>query len=109
MIHRSCTIKIVGLSSEPHISLYPWSWLQRNSYDPPIKINEPSHEYRTLSPSPYHLTHETDRKVLWGAKIEQSPPSVTYGEAMAEDDKGLFKWLSNIVSSALDMPDQCTN
>lgn len=37
------------------------------------------------------------RKILWGAKIQQSPPSVTYEEAMGEDERGLFKWLSNIV------------
>jgi trimethyllysine dioxygenase len=42
--------------------------------------------------------------VLWGAKIEQSPPAISYEEAMTEDDKGLFKWLSNIVSSFLDIP-----
>ncbi|RDB28690.1 Trimethyllysine dioxygenase [Hypsizygus marmoreus] len=66
-------------STEPHISLYPWSWLQRNSYDPVIK-----------------KTETVPEKILWGAKIEQSPPSVTYEEAMAGDDKGLFKWLTNI-------------
>lgn len=39
-----------------------------------------------------------DRKILWGSKIQQSPPAVTYEEAMAEDDRGLFKWLTNVVS-----------
>lgn len=34
---------------------------------------------------------------MWGSKILQSPPTVTYEEAM-DDGKGLFKWLSNIVS-----------
>lgn len=38
-----------------------------------------------------------DRRILWGSKIEQSPPTVTYEEATGEDDRGLFKWLSNIV------------
>ena len=38
------------------------------------------------------------RLVLWGAKIAQSPPSVTYEEAISSDDRGLHKWLSKIVS-----------
>jgi trimethyllysine dioxygenase len=37
------------------------------------------------------------RPILWGSKIEKAPPSVSYEEAMAEDDQGLFKWLSNVV------------
>ena len=32
-----------GSSSQPHLSLYPWSWLRKNSYDPPI----PDPESRT--------------------------------------------------------------
>ncbi|KAG6910252.1 hypothetical protein DXG01_012063 [Tephrocybe rancida] len=76
--------KIEGLevswpSTDSHISLYPWSWLQRNSYDPIIHKPDPANE-----------------KILWGSRIEQSPPTVTYEEAMHEDDQGLFKWLSNI-------------
>jgi trimethyllysine dioxygenase len=38
------------------------------------------------------------RKFEWGAKIAQSPPTVTYEEAVSEEDKGLFNWLTNIVS-----------
>lgn len=38
------------------------------------------------------------RPVLWGAKIEKAPPSVTYEEAMTVDDRGLYKWLKKIVS-----------
>ena len=30
----------VGPSSHPHTSLYPWSWLRYNSYDPPMKRAE---------------------------------------------------------------------
>lgn len=37
------------------------------------------------------------RKVIWGSKIEKSPPSVTYSEAMDDSDKGLYKWLANVV------------
>ena len=39
------------------------------------------------------------RKVRWGSKIQQSPPSVPYAEVMAQDDHGLYKWLLNIVSA----------
>ncbi|CDO76998.1 hypothetical protein BN946_scf184298.g25 [Trametes cinnabarina] len=35
-------------------------------------------------------------RILWGSKILQDPPTVTHAEAMAEDDRGLFKWLSNV-------------
>ncbi|KNZ77585.1 Trimethyllysine dioxygenase [Termitomyces sp. J132] len=76
--------KVEGLevswpSADSHISLYPWSWLQHNSYDPII-----------------HKTNTANEKILWGARIEQSPPTVSYEEVMHENDKGLFKWLSNI-------------
>ncbi|PFH53122.1 hypothetical protein AMATHDRAFT_1547 [Amanita thiersii Skay4041] len=64
---------------QPHVSLYPWSWLQTNSYDPPM-VNK---DIKT-------------EKILWGSKIEQSPPTMTYEEVMAEDEGGLFKWLSQI-------------
>ncbi|KAK7691147.1 hypothetical protein QCA50_006250 [Cerrena zonata] len=67
-----------GPSVQPHISLYPWSWLRHNSYDPPLKRED---------------THE---KILWGAKIAQSPPTVSYEEVMESDDNGVFKWLSNV-------------
>ncbi|KAJ2966428.1 hypothetical protein NUW54_g13810 [Trametes sanguinea] len=65
-------------STQPHVSLYPWSWLRYNSYDPPL--SQPSNT----------------EKILWGSKILQDPPTVTYAEAMAEDNKGLFKWLSHV-------------
>ncbi|KAG5340375.1 hypothetical protein C0989_001969 [Termitomyces sp. Mn162] len=76
--------KVEGLevswpSADSHISLYPWSWLQHNSYDPII-----------------HKTNTANESILWGARIEQSPPTVSYEEVMHENDKGLFKWLSNI-------------
>lgn len=41
----------------------------------------------------------SSRKILWGSKIMQEPPIVTYEEAMAEDERGLFKWLSKVVRS----------
>ncbi|KAL6307585.1 Trimethyllysine dioxygenase [Sparassis latifolia] len=71
-------LEVTWPSSQPHTSFYPWSWLQENSYDPPM-----------------HQTPPTE-KILWGSKIQQSPPTVTFEEAMLEDDRGVFKWLSNI-------------
>ncbi|KAF7317031.1 hypothetical protein HMN09_00437600 [Mycena chlorophos] len=67
-------------SVKPHESLYPWSWLRQVSYDPVIpEAREPVPE-----------------KILWGSKILTSPPTITYEEAMAQDDRGLYKWLSNV-------------
>lgn len=43
------------------------------------------------------LLTASPRRIEWGSKIYKSPPTVTYQEAMAEDDIGLFKWLSNVV------------
>jgi hypothetical protein len=40
------------------------------------------------------------RKIIWSSKIQASPPTVTYEEAMAEDDRGLYKWLSHVVRIA---------
>ncbi|OAX41988.1 Trimethyllysine dioxygenase [Rhizopogon vinicolor AM-OR11-026] len=67
-----------GFSTETHSSVYPWDWLQANAYDRPL-----------------HTT--PNRKVIWGSKIEKSPPSVTYTEVMDDGDKGLYKWLVNVV------------
>ncbi|OAX41986.1 Trimethyllysine dioxygenase [Rhizopogon vinicolor AM-OR11-026] len=66
-----------GLNTETHSSVYPWDWLQANAYDQPL-----------------HTT--PDRKVIWGSKIEKSPPSVTYTEVMDDGGKGLYEWLVNI-------------
>ncbi|KAG1750200.1 Trimethyllysine dioxygenase, partial [Suillus lakei] len=68
-----------GTSTKSHSSVYPWAWLQANTYDPALQTTP--NRCRT-------------RKVLWGSKIEKSPPSVTYSEVM--EDKGLYKWLTNV-------------
>ncbi|EAU85593.1 mitochondrial protein [Coprinopsis cinerea okayama7 len=72
-------LEVVWNSSDNHTSLYPWTWLRANSYDPPLKEKRPD---------------ETE-KILWGSKIEKAPPTVAYEEVM-QSDAGLFKWLSNI-------------
>ena len=41
-------------------------------------------------------------KVIWGSNIAKDPPTVTYEEAMT--DRGLFNWLSKVVSVAANLP-----
>ncbi|KIM40595.1 hypothetical protein M413DRAFT_446026 [Hebeloma cylindrosporum] len=77
---RPTGLEVTWPSKEPHISLYPWSWLQRNSYDPPLS-------------KPKSTSTE---KILWGSKIQQAPPIVAYEDVMASDDRGLYKWLTNV-------------
>ncbi|KAF9266539.1 Trimethyllysine dioxygenase [Marasmius fiardii PR-910] len=72
-------LEVAWPSSNPHISLYPWSWLRHNSYDPPL-----------------HKHDQSSERILWGSKIAQSPPTVTYEEVMSENEFGLYKWLRNI-------------
>lgn len=64
-----------------HESVYPWSWLRKHSYDPRLPKEEEISE---------------KKKILWGSRIAQSPPSVAYEDVM-KDDKGLLKWLTNVV------------
>ncbi|KAL4064995.1 hypothetical protein V8B97DRAFT_1875437, partial [Scleroderma yunnanense] len=66
-------------TTEHHSSFYPWTWLREHSYDPP-----------------HQKDHQVNEKVLWGAKIAKSPPTVTYEEVMDNTDTGLYKWLSDI-------------
>lgn len=72
-------LEVTWPSSTPHVSLYPWSWLRHNSYDPPL-----------------HRPDNSTEKILWGSKISQSPPIVRYEDVMTEDGFGLYKWLQNI-------------
>jgi trimethyllysine dioxygenase len=37
------------------------------------------------------------RKVIWGSKMVQSPPTVKYTDVMSGNDSGVYQWLSNIV------------
>ncbi|KAJ2914081.1 hypothetical protein MD484_g6345, partial [Candolleomyces efflorescens] len=66
-------LEVVWNSTDTHTSLYPWSWLKANSYDPPLSRGANKSE-----------------KVLWGSKIHQAPPSVAYDEVMAGDPDGRF-------------------
>ncbi|KAI0648898.1 Trimethyllysine dioxygenase [Trametes meyenii] len=74
-------------SSQPHVSLYPWSWLRHNSYDPPMASTQAAECAKFIV---------AELKILWGSKILQGPPTITYEEVMSEDSQGLFKWLSSV-------------
>ena len=93
-------VSFKGPSKEPHISFYPWSWLQRNSYDPPLNKDQIYNESvfsQQLFPFMLNWKNITS-KVLWGSNIIKSPPTIDYKEVMTADGYGLFKWLSNVVS-----------
>lgn len=53
-------------------------------------------------PSATRLPDGHLRKILWGAKIAKSHPTVSYEDTMDESDQGLYKWLSNIVRDTED-------
>lgn len=63
-------------SPSPHVSVYPWSWLRLNSYDP-------------------FFEQPLSEKLHWGAGIAKDPPTIPYEEVM-QDDVGVWKWLKRI-------------
>ncbi|KAF9123572.1 hypothetical protein BGW39_008871 [Mortierella sp. 14UC] len=63
-----------------HKSHYPFSWLNKHSYDP--KITDP-------------YLPEGAPKITWDNSIASNLPEVTYKDVM-ESDKGLAEWLNNI-------------
>lgn len=69
-----------------HESVYPWRWLMRNSYAPPLTdpITTPSSDTRI-------------EKVLWGKGIGSSPPTVKYDEVMSSEE-GVLRWLTKVAS-----------
>ena len=82
--HITVYILVIGPSSQPHISLYPWDWLKSSSYDPPVPNRDA------------HLSSRRREKVLWGSGIVQDPPTVEFEQVMNEE-RELWKWLSKIV------------
>ncbi|KAF9135320.1 hypothetical protein BGX30_011579 [Mortierella sp. GBA39] len=88
-IPRDIKPKSVSLSSaglditwdhENHKSHYPFTWLNRHSYDP--KITDP------------YLPEGAPKKT-WDNSIASNLPEVAYNDVM-ESDKGLAEWLNNI-------------
>jgi trimethyllysine dioxygenase len=84
-----------GPATVPHKSIYPWSWLKESSYDPHMPATSQVAEYVFSVHVPW-LILIFNRKILWGSRIAQSPPTVSYEEVMSNDEQGLYKWLSNI-------------
>ncbi|CCA73344.1 related to trimethyllysine hydroxylase [Serendipita indica DSM 11827] len=80
------TCKLPWPTSPPHVSLYPWQWLRRNSYDP---------QTEPISIAGTHPPPEPEEKILWGAGIVRDPPSVAYEEVM-HDEFAVYKWLEKI-------------
>lgn len=78
-----------------HESVYSWEWLKENSYDPRIEPED-----------------KETKKILWNARISQSPPTVSYNDVAKPGEEGeqaLYKWLTNIVSlHSLSFP-QCSS
>ncbi|KAJ3925836.1 MAG: hypothetical protein NXY57DRAFT_928306, partial [Lentinula lateritia] len=65
-----------------HESVYSWEWLKENSYDPRIEPED-----------------KETKKILWNARISQSPPTVSYNDVAKPGEEGeqaLYKWLTNI-------------
>ncbi|KAG8822335.1 hypothetical protein FRC18_011057, partial [Serendipita sp. 400] len=79
-------LEVIWPTSPPHISLYPWQWLQRNSYDPQL---EPSPIVGTQPPP------APEEKILWSAGIVKDPPTVQYEDIMS-DELAVYKWLKKI-------------
>ncbi|KAF8734214.1 Trimethyllysine dioxygenase, partial [Rhizoctonia solani] len=77
---RPSGLEVTWTESPRHVSTYPWEWLSRSSYDPPMR-----HSFALHNGS----------KTLWGSTIQQSPPTVSYEEVM-RNDAGVYKWLQKI-------------
>ena len=52
---REHSLRCWGKFSEPHVSFYPWTWLQNNSYDPAINSTPPITKW---VPSNYHELYQ---------------------------------------------------
>jgi trimethyllysine dioxygenase len=80
------------------LSVYPWHWLKRNSYDPSVTGRDLIKSVNYYIP--YLRISQTlcDREqVLWGSEIRLSPPTVPHAAVINPDDRGLYEMLLNIV------------
>ncbi|WVQ93353.1 trimethyllysine dioxygenase [Kwoniella sp. CBS 9459] len=64
-------VHLTWSTSEEHKSTFPFEFLRRSAYDPPLA------SYRDA----------TEGRVLWNSKISQSPPSVVYEDIMRSEDE----------------------
>lgn len=76
-----------GSTPDQHASFYPWSFLHRASYDPPLE----------------DVRASSDDKILWNASIAKSPPTVEYAtlipsETVTEEqaERAVLRWLTKI-------------
>ncbi|KAL8276320.1 hypothetical protein RQP46_011286 [Phenoliferia psychrophenolica] len=61
-------------------SRYPYSFLQKHAYDPPMEGQD---------------AKKADRKVLWTKDIAEDPPMVHY-DAVMSTEEGVYEWLRRI-------------
>ncbi|ORY29175.1 hypothetical protein BCR39DRAFT_575262 [Naematelia encephala] len=72
--------------SDAHESRFPFSFLLRAAYDPPLAPRE----------------DEPDDRILWNSRISQSPPIVQYQSLMIEEvgeekaELGILRWLRKV-------------
>lgn len=74
-------------AGDSHVSTYPWSFLARAAYDPPLPSSSSPPRERSL----------------WNAKIAVNPPTVSYDAVVAtsasdaeEAERGVLRWLEKI-------------
>lgn len=67
-------------NATPYRSFYPYSFLQRHAYDPPLESANPR-----------------SKKVHWTSAIAPSLPTVTYEQVM-ESEEGVWEWVKRIDS-----------
>ena len=72
--HAGFLFPMVLSGPVPHISHYPWSWLQQNSYDPVIKQPNPLNKYDWTCSSFVTVLIQKCRKILqYGGQRSSSP------------------------------------
>lgn len=75
---------------DQHTSLFPWTWLERQAYEPKTRSRE-----LTFQTSGLGHGSEASEKQLWGAEIASVRPTVEYDGVM-QSDSVVLDWLNNI-------------
>ncbi|KAK4701775.1 cytochrome c oxidase subunit 5b, partial [Phenoliferia sp. Uapishka_3] len=80
-------------------SRYPFSFLERHAYDPPLDKQDPeTTKYLLLREGEQDHAAEfrfLRSKILWTKDIGKNPPKVTHDEVMSSE-KGVYEWLKRI-------------
>lgn len=99
------TSLLSGKQSPPHTSFYPWDWLKRNSYDPPIvkpsTIGAGARDRCILLASRWlifysFISYRLGSQILWNSNIHKNPPTVAFEDVM-KDEGDVLNWLEKIV------------